>query len=107
MPQVPTGGSQPGHVGSLSPSSHLASASRSESLLFLVSKDLDEVARGESASQLHLPCTEPHDILALLMTAFVQSLSSVQLCNPVDCSMPGFPVLPHLPKFAQTRPLSW
>ena len=23
------------------------------------------------------------------------------LCNPMDCSMPGFPVLHHLPKFAQ------
>ena len=29
------------------------------------------------------------------------------LCNPMDCSMPGFPVLHHLPEFAQTsRPLS-
>ena len=24
------------------------------------------------------------------------------LCNPMDCSMPGFPVLGHLPEFAQT-----
>ena len=24
-------------------------------------------------------------------------------CNPMDCSMPGFPVLPNLPKFAQTH----
>ena len=23
------------------------------------------------------------------------------LCDPMDCSMPGFPVLHHLPKFAQ------
>ena len=23
------------------------------------------------------------------------------LCNPMDCSMPGFPVLHHLPEFAQ------
>ena len=25
------------------------------------------------------------------------------LCNPMDCSTPGFPVLHHLPKFAQTH----
>ena len=32
----------------------------------------------------------------------VQSLSSVQLCNPVDCITPGFPVLHHLLELAQT-----
>ena len=25
------------------------------------------------------------------------------LCNPMDCSMPGLPVLHHLPKFAQVH----
>ena len=29
--------------------------------------------------------------------------SSVILCNPVECSTPGFPVLHHLPEFAQTH----
>ena len=34
----------------------------------------------------------------------VQSLKScLTLCNPMDCSMPGFPVLHHLPEFAQTH----
>ena len=33
----------------------------------------------------------------------VQSLSRVRLCNPVDCSMPGFPVLHYLIEFAQTH----
>ena len=32
----------------------------------------------------------------------VQLLSLVQLCNPMDCSMPGFPVLHYLAEFAQT-----
>ena len=32
----------------------------------------------------------------------VQLLSRVQICNPVDCSMPGFPVLHCLLEFAQT-----
>ena len=25
------------------------------------------------------------------------------LCDPIDCSMPGFPVLHYLPEFAQTH----
>ena len=33
----------------------------------------------------------------------VQSLSYVWLCNPMNCSTPGFPVLHYLPEFAQTR----
>ena len=32
-----------------------------------------------------------------------QSLSCVLLCNPTDCSTPGFPVLHHLPELAQTH----
>ena len=28
------------------------------------------------------------------------------LCNPTDCSTPGFPVLHHLPEFAQTHVMS-
>ena len=27
--------------------------------------------------------------------------SCLTLCNPMDCSMPGFPVLHHLPEFGQ------
>jgi len=33
----------------------------------------------------------------------VQSLSHVQLCNPMDCSMPGFPVHHQLLEFTQTH----
>ena len=33
----------------------------------------------------------------------VQSLSHVQLCNPMDCSMPGLPVHHQLPEFTQTH----
>ena len=36
----------------------------------------------------------------------VQSLSRVWLCDPMDCSTPGFPVYHQLPELAQTRPLS-
>ena len=35
------------------------------------------------------------------MVWIVQSLNRVQLCDPMDCSMPGFPVLHHLPELAQ------
>ena len=31
----------------------------------------------------------------------VQSLNRVQLCNPIDCSTPSFPVLHHLPELAE------
>ena len=33
----------------------------------------------------------------------VQSLSHVQLCNPMDCSTPGLPVHHQLPQFTQTH----
>ena len=33
----------------------------------------------------------------------VQSLSHVWFCDPVDCSMPGFPILQSLLEFAQTH----
>ena len=33
----------------------------------------------------------------------VQSPSHVQLCDPMDWSIPGFPVLHHLPELAQTH----
>ena len=29
------------------------------------------------------------------------------LCNPMDCSMPGFPVHHQIPELAETCPLSW
>ena len=33
----------------------------------------------------------------------VQVLSRARLCNPTNCSTPGFPVVHHLPEFAQTH----
>ena len=33
----------------------------------------------------------------------VQSLSRVRLCNPMDCSTPGFPVHHQLPELTQTQ----
>ena len=42
--------------------------------------------------------------LALSMPfSSVQSLSHVQLCNPMECSTPGLPVHHQLPELAQTH----
>ena len=45
--------------------------------------------------------------LALQFSSVTKSCPT--LCDPVDCSTPGFPVLHYLPEFAQTHscPLSW
>ena len=47
--------------------------------------------------------TSPYSSWLFWLVVF-QSLSCVRLCNPMDCSMPGFPVLHYLPEFAQTHP---
>ena len=41
-------------------------------------------------------------VLALLICCSVTK-SCPTLCNPMDCSTPGFPVLHYLPEFAQTH----
>ena len=38
-----------------------------------------------------------------IQVSSVQSLSRVQLCNPMDCSMSGFPVHNQLPELCQTH----
>ena len=40
-----------------------------------------------------------------LMRTFYCSVTQLSptLCDPMDCSMPGFPVLHHLPELAQTH----
>ena len=38
----------------------------------------------------------------LLVVVVVQLLSCVRLCDPMDCSMPGFPVFHLFLEFAQT-----
>ena len=39
----------------------------------------------------------------ITVVVFVQSLNCVQLCDPIDCSMPGFPVLYLLLELTQTH----
>ena len=38
-----------------------------------------------------------------IFVVVVQSLSCLTVCNPTDCSMPGFPVLHHLLDLAQAH----
>ena len=40
------------------------------------------------------------------IVAVVQLLSHIWLCDPVDCSMPGFPILHYLLEFSET-PFHW
>ena len=54
-----------------------------------------QVGRTGSFSARLLPCQAS--------AAVVQLLSSVWLCDPMDCSTPGFPVLHHLLELAQTH----
>ena len=42
-------------------------------------------------------------LVMLIMVVVVRSLSHVQLCNPMNCSVPGFPALHYLPDFVQTH----
>ena len=39
----------------------------------------------------------------MFFTVVIQLLSHVWLCHLMDCSMPGFPVVHHLPEFGQTH----
>ena len=43
------------------------------------------------------------DMETRIFIVVVQSLSRVRLCDPMDCSMQGFPVPHHLSEFAQTH----
>ena len=42
-----------------------------------------------------------HRVLVVFCCSVTKSC--LTLCDPMDCSMPGFPVLHHLPELAQTH----
>ena len=52
-----------------------------------------------SLSPWHIPSTT----FGFWSFVVVQSFIPVWLCNPMDCSMPGFPVLHYFPEFAQAH----
>ena len=47
--------------------------------------------------------THTAQFLGFTVAVVVVAESCLTLCDPMDCSMRGFPVLHHLPKFAQTH----
>ena len=53
-------------------------------------------------SSFRLSITSSRKIQTIILASVVQSLSRVRLCNSIDCSTADFPVLHHLPEFAQT-----
>ena len=60
------------------------------------------LVKKESTKNVSLTFPSIHSIFVTV----VQLLSHVRLCSSTDCSTPGFPVLHHLPAFAQT-PVYW
>ena len=75
---------------------HFVMPKRKTSLKKLVI--LGSISQEKSASLKRLP---PAKSGLLGGGSGVQSVSRVQLCNPMDCSTPGFPILHYLPEFAQ------
>ena len=62
------------------------------------------LAPGEAWSHFFLSLLGPISLICLKVSSFiVQSLSRVQLCNPMKSSTPGFSVLHELLEFAQTH----
>ena len=43
------------------------------------------------------------EVVMVVIVCSVQSLSRVQLCDPMNRSTPGHPVHHHLPEFTQTH----
>ena len=43
------------------------------------------------------------EVVMVVIVCSGQSLSRVQLCDPMDCSTPGLPVHHQLPEFTQTH----
>ena len=56
-----------------------------------------------SEIQLYKPSwwSQPYDLAASCELLLFRAKSCLTLCDPMDCSMPGFPVLHYLPEFAQ------
>ena len=54
-----------------------------------------------SKGQRYLQGSPDHSLRAFPLSLFSHSVPT--LCDPMDCSTPTFPVLHHLPEFAQTH----
>ena len=52
---------------------------------------------------VHLKLSQHCLLTGYFVVVVYQLLSRVRLCNPMNCSMPGFSVLPYLRELAQTH----
>ena len=60
--------------------------------------------RLRAQSHKTVPTPIPTRVLGLLNQSMCSvAQSCLTLCDPIDCRMPGFPVLHHLPELAQTH----
>ena len=66
----------------------------SSCLIFALSRDSSRCVHAHSSRRCNPASCQCH---------FVHWLSHVRLCDPMDCSTPGFPDCHHLPEFAQTH----
>ena len=58
---------------------------------------------GISWVHYHAPPRAAHAYWWPVLPCCLVAKSCLTLCNPLNCSMPGFPVLRYLPEFAQTH----
>ena len=58
-----------------------------------------------SRNGLHTVCSHQNRPVMYIIThcSYSVAQSCPTLCDPMDCSTPGFPVLHHLPEFDQTH----
>ena len=69
-----------------------------------VQTPLDLTLWGSCCCPAHLPQALPFPGLLSMAVVIVQSLNYIRLfAVPMDCSLPGSPVLCHPPEFAQTQ----
>ena len=72
---------------------------------FLLKTYLPQITKRENDDTSDETSTTPHN--SWVAIPFILSCSVAEshptLCDPMDCTTPGFPILHHLPEFAQTH----
>ena len=73
------------------------------SFLLTTAVGTDEIPEARTERSFSVSSYRSHFCWHQYVLFVAQSQSRVRLCDPVDCSTPGSPVLPYLPEFAQVR----